>query len=260
MLSIGIITLLFGGLFLLWQYGVTGNPLTDPYTLWWPYDRIGFGPGIGIYPGGNTLKIGLHDARIMLQATAADLFGWKTYSWLFLPFGMIAIRRNKAGWLTLSVFVSLVCAYMLYWAQVTRYGPRYYYEGLSGLTLVSAAGIVWLAERARSGSWRVVSLILLGGLVTGLVTYNLTTYMPRRIIEIYGLYGIHQDKLAPFQSQPSAFAYPRVGLRQRWQEFYRLCRLDRVGRPLVYHAVHFCGELWASNEMPLSPNISPTDE
>jgi hypothetical protein len=42
--------------------------------------------------------------------------------------------------------------------------------------------------------------MLLGGLVAGLVTYNLTTFMPRRIIEVYGLYGIYRYKLAPFQS------------------------------------------------------------
>ncbi len=214
--GIGALTLAVGLLFLGWQYGVTGSPLTDPYTLWWPFDKIGFGKGVGIYPGGYTLKIGFHDAKIMLNATAADLFGWKTYSWLFLPFGLWAIRKNKAGWLTLSVFASLVVVYFAYWAQVTRYGPRYYYEGLAGLTLVSAAGIVWLGQRAWAGRWRVFRLVLLGALVAGLVTYDLAIYMPKRIIEVYGLYGVHRDKLAPFQSAAAlshtpALVFVKVG-------------------------------------------------
>ena len=49
-LAIGGITLLVGSLFLAWQYVVTGNPLTDPYTLWWNFDRIGFGPARTFLP------------------------------------------------------------------------------------------------------------------------------------------------------------------------------------------------------------------
>ncbi len=125
-LGIGAITLAVGSMFLGWQYGVTGSPLTDPYTLWWPFDKIGFGSGVGIYPGGFTPAIAWRDTKIMLNATWADLFGWKTSSWLFLPFGIWSMRKNKAAWLVLAVFVTLVGAYGLYWAQVTRYGPRYY--------------------------------------------------------------------------------------------------------------------------------------
>ena len=199
-LAIGVIALVVGSFFFVWQYALTGSPLKDPYTLWWPFDKIGFGPGVGIYPGGYTLKIGFQNAKIMLKATAADLFGWKFFSWLFLPFGMWAMRRNKYAWLVLSVFVSLVSVYFLYWAQVTRYGPRYYYEGISGLALVTAAGIFWLAQRLKTGWPRLVNIAIVAALVIGLVTYDLRVYMPRRNIEVYGLYGVHRDKLAPFQT------------------------------------------------------------
>ncbi len=228
-IAIGAITSALGSLFFVWQYGVTGSPLTDPYTLWWSFDRIGFGPGVGVYPGGYTLRIGLHDAGIMLSATWRDLFGWKTYSWLFLPFGLIAIRRNRPSWLVLAIFASLVGAYFLYWAQVTRYGPRYYYEGLPGLTLVTAAGIAWLAERARSGGWRLARLLLLGGLVVALVTYNLRDYLPPRFIEIYGLYGVYRDKLTPFKnpqvtSHTPALVFVKVG--KRFTDYAGLIELE----------------------------------
>jgi 4-amino-4-deoxy-L-arabinose transferase-like glycosyltransferase len=38
-----------------YQWAVTGDPWLNPYLLWWPYDRLGFGPGIGAMPGGHSL-------------------------------------------------------------------------------------------------------------------------------------------------------------------------------------------------------------
>jgi len=52
-LAVGAIALLVGSLFLAWQFAVTGNAFTNPYTLWWSFDRIGFGPGIGLEPAGT---------------------------------------------------------------------------------------------------------------------------------------------------------------------------------------------------------------
>jgi len=34
-LTIGAITLILGGFHILWQYTATGDPLLNPYTLWW---------------------------------------------------------------------------------------------------------------------------------------------------------------------------------------------------------------------------------
>ena len=39
----------------LWQATVTGSPLTNPYTLWWPCDHLGFGPGHRPQPGGHSM-------------------------------------------------------------------------------------------------------------------------------------------------------------------------------------------------------------
>lgn len=47
---------LVGSLFLTWQYAMTGNALTDPYTLWWSFDQVGFGTGIGLEPGGRVAR------------------------------------------------------------------------------------------------------------------------------------------------------------------------------------------------------------
>jgi hypothetical protein len=141
---VGII-LGFTALHFLWQYALTGNPLLNPYTLWWPYDRVGFGPGHGVSPEGNTIEQAWFNTRDSLRVGAYDLFGWGKYSWIFLPFGLLATRRNGRAWLIAAIVPSLVLVYLAYWIGASLFGPRYYYEGLFSLTLISAAGIAWFA-------------------------------------------------------------------------------------------------------------------
>ena len=132
---------------LLWQAALTGSPWINPYTLWWSWDRIGFGPGTGFRPGGHTLLAGLNDMIFMLGAGASDLFGWPWLSYLFVPFGLLAIRRSRPAQLLGAVFPALVFVYLAYWVGSWLYGPRYYYEGLFSLSLLSAAGIAWIYRR-----------------------------------------------------------------------------------------------------------------
>ena len=228
-LGIGVITLLVGSLFLAWQYTVTGNPFTDPYTLWWSFDRIGFGPGIGVASGGHTLQLGIQNALIMLTDLKKDLFGWAGYSWLFLPLGIWALRKNRAAWPTMAVFVCLVICYICYWASVVRYGPRYYYEGIYGLTVASAAGIVWLAGSLKARSWQWLRVALVGVVLTGLVGYNLVVFLPVRLHQIYGLYDVHRAQLSPFLTAPAHAQTPAlviVHTQKIWTEYAGLLELE----------------------------------
>ncbi|HEX9029297.1 MAG TPA: glycosyltransferase family 39 protein, partial [Anaerolineales bacterium] len=93
-LAVGALALLIGSLVLLWQYAVTGNPRLNPYTLWWDYDKIGFGPGVGRITGGHSLNQALINTRASLYQGDFDLFGWLQYSWIFIPFGAIVAIRN----------------------------------------------------------------------------------------------------------------------------------------------------------------------
>lgn len=229
-LWIGAITLLVGSLFLVWQYAVTGNPFLNPYTLWWSYDQVGFGPGIGIVKGGHTLWLAVQNTRVMLYAAAKDLFGWGVFSWLFLPFGLWVIRRNRAAWLPVSVFASLVGMYMLYWvASIGQYGPRYYYESLYSLTLLSAAGILWLAGWVKPWNQRKIRTALVVTLTTALVGYNLVAYLPARLNGLYGFYGVTRSQLAPFltsQAQTYTPALVFVHIKKEWTEYGGLLELE----------------------------------
>ena len=188
-----IVAAFTSGLLFAWQYLMTGNALLNPYTLWWSFDKIGFGAGYGISPDGHNLMNALENSAIMLDAARRDVFGWGNYSWLLLPFGVWAVRKNRPSWVISAVFISLVGFYLVYWAHVTRYGPRYYYEGMYSLTLLSAAGIHWLARKDK------LRFALTSVLMTSLVGYNLFVYLPARLAASRAIYGITRAQLAPFQ-------------------------------------------------------------
>ena len=146
LLGFGLLTIALASLHFLWQYRVTGDPFLNPYTLWWEYDRVGFGPGIGVTDDGHSLHIARINTRSSLKAGWRDLFGWGTISWLFLPFGILASLRNLKGLLIGAVFPGLVFIHIFYWIGSELFGPRYYYEGLFSLTLFTALGAAWLSD------------------------------------------------------------------------------------------------------------------
>ena len=204
--TIGIITVLVGSLHFIWQLAVTGDPWLNPYTLWWEYDRVGFGPDVGVSPDGHTLQQSWRNLKFSLNAGYSDLFGWKKASWLFLPFGLWAIRKESKAWLITTVFPMLLLVYMAYWIGAWVLGPRYYYEGLFSLTILTAAGIAWLANLPLKAGrdWPIsrgrhrFRPIAVSVLVIILVSGNLFLYLPERILPMRGMFGTSRLQLEPF--------------------------------------------------------------
>jgi hypothetical protein len=250
-IAFGLAELIFVGLYLLWQYSLTGNALLNPYVLWWPYDQIGFGPGHGRGAAGHTLNLAWINLRSSMNAGKYDLFGWGTFSWIFLPFGLWASRRNAKGLLIAGVTLSLVIVYMAYWIGATLFGPRYYYEGLYSVTLISAAGIAWLAgwpvnqnsTYVRYYDWRKLRPLLVTLVVGVLVGINLTLYLPARLNAMNNLYGISRADQAPFIT-PSAQALTPALVAvysDRWMEYGALLDLENpeLTSPFIF--------VWGSN-------------
>ncbi len=237
------------GLHFVWQQALTGDFFRNPYTLWWEYDKVGFGPGHGVLPGGHTLHQAWLNTRFSLQVGAADLFGWGRLSWLFLLPGLWRIRRNPSAWLVTGVFLSLSGMYLAYWVGSWLYGPRYYFEGLPALILVSAAGIEQLAgglflwkARPSHGSaplsavrWRAfftaVSVILL-------VILNLRFYLPPRLASMQNLYTINRARLAPFRHPKTQALAPALVFvdSQRWMPYGALLELEApdLSSPFIF--------------------------
>ncbi len=232
-----LIVIGFSGLYFVWQDAVTGDPFLNPYTLWWDYDRIGFGPGHGHAEEGHTLYKARINTRFSLLSGWLDLFGWLNYSWLFLPIGLVAIRKNMRAWLLAAVAPSLVLIYMIYWIGSSLYGPRYYYEGLYSLTLVSAAGISWLAGWSLTSKqkfpnfqgWRRIRALAVTALVTFLIAFNLVFYLPARLESMQGLYGISRSHQQPFLTASAQALTPAlivVHTSDSWVEYGTLIELQ----------------------------------
>ena len=144
-LGIGLLALVVAGVLLIWQWALTGDPMRNPYVLWWPYDRIGFGPGHGVSEAGHTLDQARINTKFSLRVGQHDLFGWPYLSWLFAPAGLLALRRRVEAWLLAGLLPALILAYAAYWVGAWVYGPRYYVEALGALSVLSAAGVAALA-------------------------------------------------------------------------------------------------------------------
>jgi 4-amino-4-deoxy-L-arabinose transferase-like glycosyltransferase len=135
----------------------TGSPFQTAYELWWPFDRIGFGPDIGV--NGHDFEDGIRNTRANLDALGQFLFGWPGRLSL-VPAIALSIaslttllsrswhrpdcaqndRLSPEGFdlLLASVAISIVAIHILYWTPGQMYGPRYYMEAVGPLVLLSA--------------------------------------------------------------------------------------------------------------------------
>ena len=190
----------------------TGDPLQSPYVLFWPYDRIGFGPGHGTLPGGNTVWVGLSEAVVNVGHLANHLHGWPALSLTFVILLFVVRPRRGRDLYLLSTALALILAYVFYWTSGDVFGPRYVYEATSALIALSAAGIlrVWMrVQRCAPGSGMAspgpahVQPAVQGGKgralgwglpiaisLVALFLVDLGLYLPWQLQSYRGLYGI----------------------------------------------------------------------
>jgi hypothetical protein len=169
---------------LAYNRAMTGDPFLNPYELWWTFDRVGFGRDVGMH-NGHDLGRGLWNTYANLTALESHLFGWPAYLTLAFAILPFATGRARAGdWLCGGVSLSLMLAYVAYWADGLMFGPRYFYEASGCLALLTARGAICAAE-ATSGKFRTLLrrrvplhtaplfALFLGGLIGGNLLLNL---------------------------------------------------------------------------------------
>jgi 4-amino-4-deoxy-L-arabinose transferase-like glycosyltransferase len=209
-----------------WQWALTGDARVSPYTLFWPYDRFGFGAGFGPLPEGHSLRQGWINTRLSLHAWQQDLFGWPFLSWIFLLPGLWSLRRRTEGWLAAAIFPSLVVVYAAYWVGSWLLGPRYYVEAVPPLAAISAAGMVWVGgwatDRARGGRARRLSA---AAAVVVLLMVNLVAYAPLRVGGLRGLFGITRAALNAFEEVDPGRAVVIVRRNPYWHGYGNLLTL-----------------------------------
>ncbi|MGZ3598412.1 MAG: hypothetical protein ACXVDF_00635 [Ktedonobacterales bacterium] len=185
----------------------TGDVLTTPRTLFSPSDRYGFGDGIGFY-GRHTLAAGLVNLDQLLTVLQIDLFGWPFYLTLaFIPCAFLRLlhRRNHSGsppsgvrWDTfcLLLLCAMVVAQVGYFYHGIFLGPRYLYETLPFLLLLTARGITALVATldrlarsrmlqpsaiGRGAPFIPISCGVIGIALLALLACNLLYFMPRQL-------------------------------------------------------------------------------
>jgi 4-amino-4-deoxy-L-arabinose transferase-like glycosyltransferase len=201
-----------------YQWAVTGDPWLNPYTLWWPYDRLGFGPGIGAMAGGHSLYYAWINLKQDLPRAATDILGWPGLSWLPLLLGLLLRPRRLWDWGLPAPFTCLVIAYLFYWVGSPErlWGPRYYFEGFAGLWILSAVGLlkVW-AWAQQKPQW--LRTVLAGALVV-MVAVNLAVNIPFRMHEAHGFYGITRAQMQPIEEADLHNALVMI-YADRWLEY-----------------------------------------
>lgn len=233
--------------YLLYNWLQTGDAFTMPRTLFSPSDRYGFGDGIGFY-GRHTLAAGLVNLDQLVTVLLIDLYGWPFYLTLaFVPCAFLRLFHHRTrGQTTTSLLqwdtfcLILLCA--LAAAQVGYFyhgiflGPRYLYEALPFLLLLTARGITALVATLtgladsltrRSSAVRsypahiAVSRGLVGLALLVLLACNLVYFMPRQFelhanftglpiympIDTQAVYAFHPDSAVIVTGDWSVYSY-----------------------------------------------------
>jgi hypothetical protein len=225
----------------------TGSPFRTGYELWWSWDRIGFGEGVS-RDGNYTL----YEAWDNMKSNAGDLsmylYGWplRLSPLPAIAAAALAIRRTVGWWrdplrrpfrrdrwtnhwdlLLAGTVVSLIGVHIVYWTDGQMYGPRYYFEIIGPLALLSARAFVALAAylanrlRRRGLSWPTAqatgSLAILL-VVTLLSLHSARNFSQARFDEFHDWYGINRDGLDTVESAGLHNAIVFVTVRS-WSEY-----------------------------------------
>jgi len=133
--------------------------------------------------------------------------------------------------------LSLVVTYAFYWSGSWLFGPRYYYEGLFSLTLLSAAGIRAMAGYAAglesikfNGKQMQHRFPLTAALVVILMMTNLLYYLPARAATLTNLYGASRSDLALFSTPQALAATPALVFvhADNWNDYHPLLELSNA--------------------------------
>jgi hypothetical protein len=137
---------------------LTGIPNVTPRALFDPGDHWGFGQGVGFY-GAHTLGSGFITVDELVTSLAIDLFGWPFYLTLALLLIPFLSRRAKPADLVMFVGASaMTSAFVGFYYAGIYLGPRYLYDALPFLLILTARGFVTLAQagvaaRAHGAAW-----------------------------------------------------------------------------------------------------------
>jgi 4-amino-4-deoxy-L-arabinose transferase-like glycosyltransferase len=191
----------------LFNYLTTGSALELGYsTSHADMHRLG-------YDETFTPFIGMIYSLNNLYAMNSWLFGWPIGSVVLLLVLLLAGRLNRWDGLLLATVATLSAAYALYRYQDFWYGPRFLYEVLPFLALLSARGAMVLFGMVRdaAGRSRALQLLSLPVLVTAAFSVAFAVAKLREIVNAQsGIHLSNYELISQFRDQPDAVVFVDV--------------------------------------------------
>jgi hypothetical protein len=169
------------GAYLLYNWSITGSPFENGYQAGGDLgEALGFG-------GAHSLSDGINLVVFNLAALAETLNGWPGYigfAFVLVPF--VAGRARAFEWFLVAGAVAFIASSTLFNSTGHVFGPRYVYEALPLLLLLTArgvdviAGIVSPAEVPKVSPASVSATaghLVVGGLAAALVAVSASGWL-----------------------------------------------------------------------------------
>lgn len=193
----GLVALVSVAAFLGYNAAVTGEPLVLPRLLVNSADQWGFGPGIGFYTE-HSVASGLVNTEEQLTSLGFYLAGWPfgfSLAAILLPF----LLRRASTWDVAHGMLVLVfvMAYAAYFYHGITFGPRYYFEAVPSLLILTVRGFSALTDTVsgwllglgyRRPWWRARQAA--GVLFAALLACNALYFLPRQVTLYAGFTGL----------------------------------------------------------------------
>jgi hypothetical protein len=148
--------LLMLGAYWIYNWGSTGDPFSSGYQVGGDLDQaVGFG-------GRHTVNAGIQNEQTQLSFLLLVFNGWPLYigmMFVLLPF--ILGTRSLWDWFFLASAVFVMGAYSLFEGSGVMHGPRYWYEAVPFLMLLTARGADRAADVLSAGA-RFTQRVLFG--------------------------------------------------------------------------------------------------
>jgi hypothetical protein len=162
-----------------------GDPLLMGYIVCYGKEVL---PGFGISGCYNLIHTpyqGTLNTGIYLKSLNTYLFGWP-FSLVLALFPLIILGRFKPDerkkiLLLFFGFICLMVGYFFYWGTVETIGPRFYFEGIPFLILLSALGLYelprFISSRFKKLNTDTINRVLIAGMIV-LAAYGLFYRFP----------------------------------------------------------------------------------
>lgn len=161
---------------------LTGQPLRDPIQVYFDQkyypgcNTLGFGPDKGnfgwpndIWQGHSPMEAALY-ANINANLVDLEMIGGGLGSWLWLGLFLLWGRKSGPVTILLAIAFATIAVTSLYWYGGADLGPRYWYQCLVPMIVLTALSAPVVADRLGINPGRVVALLLLASVAGTLST------------------------------------------------------------------------------------------